>query len=40
MTNRPISQDQIDSLNAEAANALADDYASLERQHCRRGIDI
>ncbi|HEU5067043.1 MAG TPA: sugar isomerase, partial [Sphingomicrobium sp.] len=40
MTNRPISQDQIDSLNAEAANALADDYANLERQLGRRGIDI
>ena len=36
----PISQDQIDSLNAAAADALDDDYASLGRRLDRRGIDI
>jgi L-rhamnose isomerase/sugar isomerase len=40
MSNRPISQDQIDSLNAAAAEALSDDYGSLGRQLNRRGIDI
>ena len=40
MSNLPISQDQIDSLNASAADALADDYESLGRQLGRRGIDI
>ena len=40
MSNRPISQDQIDSLNAAAADALADDYGSLDRHLARRGVDI
>lgn len=40
MSNFPISQDQIDSLNSSAADALTDDYESLGRQLGRRGIDI
>jgi L-rhamnose isomerase/sugar isomerase len=40
MSTQPISQDQVDSLNAAAADALADDYGSLGRQLGRRGIDI
>lgn len=36
----PLSTDQIESLNAERAEALEDDYASLGRQLGRRGIDI
>lgn len=40
MSSRPISQDQIDSLNQAATEALADDYGSLGRQLGRRGIDI
>jgi L-rhamnose isomerase/sugar isomerase len=36
----PISQDQIDSLNAAGCEALTDDYSSLGRQLDRRGIDI
>jgi len=40
MTEIPLSQDQIDSLNAAASEALVDDYGSLGRQLSRRGIDI
>jgi L-rhamnose isomerase / sugar isomerase len=40
MTQLPLSQDQIDSLNAAATEALVDDYGSLGRQLSRRGIDI
>ena len=40
MTQLPLSQDQIDSLNATATEALVDDYGSLGRQLSRRGIDI
>lgn len=40
MTQLPLSQDQIDSLNAASTEALVDDYDSLGRQLSRRGIDI
>jgi L-rhamnose isomerase/sugar isomerase len=40
MSKHPISQDQTDSLNAAATEALADDYDSLGRQLGRRGIDV
>ena len=40
MSNRPISQDQIDSLNTGGVEALVDEYGSLGRQLSRRGIDI
>ena len=40
MTQLPLSQDQIDSLNGDATEALVDDYGSLGRQLSRRGIDI
>jgi L-rhamnose isomerase/sugar isomerase len=40
MTQLPLSQDQIDSLNSAGADALADDFGSLGRQLGRRGIDI
>lgn len=36
----PISQDQIDTLNAGEIASLEDDYASLGRRLSRRGIDI
>ncbi|RST30642.1 L-rhamnose catabolism isomerase [Sphingomonas ginkgonis] len=40
MTQLPLSQDQIESLNAQGREALEDDYGSLGRQLGRRGIDI
>ncbi len=40
MTEYPLSQDQIDELNAAEAEALQDDYDSLGRQLARRGIAI
>jgi L-rhamnose isomerase/sugar isomerase len=40
MSTCPIAQDQVDELNAAAAESLADDYASLGRRLDRRGIDI
>lgn len=40
MTGLPLAQDQIDSLNAAGAAALADEYDSLGRQLSRRGMDI
>jgi L-rhamnose isomerase / sugar isomerase len=40
MIARPLNTDQIASLNAIEASALADDYDSLGRQLSRRGIDI
>ncbi|SNS86621.1 L-rhamnose isomerase / sugar isomerase [Sphingomonas laterariae] len=40
MTELPLSQDQIEELNAAQADALDDDYASLGRQLARRGIAI
>ena len=40
MTQLPLSQDQIDSLNSAATEALDEDYGSLGRQLSRRGIDI
>jgi L-rhamnose isomerase/sugar isomerase len=36
----PLPQDQIESLNASAIDALLDDFDSLGRQLGRRGIDI
>jgi L-rhamnose isomerase/sugar isomerase len=36
----PLSQDQIDSLNAAGKESLADEYDSLGRQLARRGMDI
>jgi len=40
MTQLPLSQERIESLNAQASEALEDDYASLGRQLGRRGVDI
>lgn len=40
MTQLPISEDQLNSLNAARSEALEDDYCSLGRQLSRRGIDI
>jgi L-rhamnose isomerase / sugar isomerase len=40
MIARPLNTDQIASLNAIEASALADDYDSLGRQLSRRGLDI
>ena len=40
MMELPISQDQIDTLNAAEAAALDEDYESLGRQLARRGVDI
>src|SRR2546423_871901 len=40
MVALPLSQDQIQQLNAAGSNALADEYDSLGRQLARRGIDI
>ncbi len=40
MHELPLSQDQIESLNAGEIEALRDDYQSLGRQLARRGCDI
>lgn len=40
MTQLPLSQDQIEQLNAAQMEALVDEYDSLGRQLARRGIDI
>src|SRR6478735_5345695 len=40
MGELPLTQDQIESLNAREAGALADDFDSLGRQLARRGVDI
>lgn len=40
MSERPLSQDQIEALNEECGPALEEDYAALGRTLERRGIDI
>ena len=40
MPERPLSQDQIEALNAQSVEALHEDYDALARTIARRGADI